>query len=108
MSLFESRDNTIVLPLSNQDGSYLDASTVTDAEYAVFSKCYGQILFQVSLSGGGITVVTLGADKVLQIDIPSAVQICGQVPNELKILKDGKWRGVTLSSGKINFIQTRF
>lgn len=108
MSLFESRDNTIVLPLSNQDGSYLDPATITDAEYAIFSKCYSQTLFKASLSGGGITIVSLGADDVLQVDIPSTVQICGQVPNELKILKDGKWRGVTLSSGKINFIQTRF
>lgn len=108
MSLYESRDNTIVLPLSNQDGSYLDPLTVTDAEYAIFSKCYSHKLFEASLSGGSITVVALGSDNVLQIEIPASVQICGQVPNELKILKDGKWRGVTLSSGKITFIQTRF
>ena len=108
MSLFEARDNTIVLPLSNQDGSYLDPALITDAEYAIFSKCYSTKVFEASLSGGGITIVSLGADDVLQIDIPYTVNICGQVPNELKILKDGKWLGVTLSSGKINFIQTRF
>lgn len=108
MSLFEARDNTIVLPLSNQDGSYLDPALITDAKYAIFSSCYSQTLFEASLSGGSMTIVALGADDVLQVDIPDTVNICGQVPHELKILKDGKWLGVTLSSGKINFIKTRF
>lgn len=108
MSLFEARDNTIALPLSNQDGSYLDPALITDAKYAIFSNCYSHTLFEASLSGGGITIVSLGADDVLQVDIPSTASICGQVPNELKILKDGKWLGVTLSSGKITFIKTRF
>lgn len=108
MSLFEKRDNTIVIPLSNADGSYLDANLITDAQYAIFSKCYSCTLFEASLSGGGVAIVLSGADRVLQIDIPASNEISGQVPQELKILKDGKWLGVTLSSNKINFIQTRF
>lgn len=108
MSLFEARDNTIVLPLSNHDGSYLDPALITDAKYAIFSSCYSKTLFEASLSGGSIAIVALGADDVLQVDIPDTVSICGQVPNELKILKGGKWLGVTLSFGKLNFIKTRF
>lgn len=108
MSLFEARDNTIVLPLSTQDGSYLDPADIDDAEYAIFSNCYSKKLFEASLSAGTITIVTLGEDDVLQIEIPSTVNICGQVPNELKVSVGGKWRGVTLSSGKITFIKTRF
>lgn len=108
MSLFQNRDNTIILPLSNPDGSYLDPADITDAVYSIFSKCYTCKLFEASLSGGSITIVQSGADDVLQVDIPMTVDIQGQVPNELKILKDGKWLGVTLSQSKINFIQTRF
>jgi hypothetical protein len=52
--------------------------------------------------------VQSGVDDVLQVEIPDTVDIQGQAPNELKILKDGKWLGVTLSQSKINFIQTRF
>lgn len=108
MSFFEARDNTLVLPLSNQDGSYLDPLDIDDAQYAIFSSCYGSVLFEASLSGGTITIVTLGADRVLQIEIPASVNICGQVPHELKIIDGGKERGSILSSSKISFIKTRF
>lgn len=108
MSLFERRDNTIVIPLTNPDGSYLGADTITDADYAIFDAQGCRMVFRATLSGGSISVVASGADKVLQIDIPASYCIGGQVPNELKILKDGKWLGVTLSSGKLNFIKTRF
>jgi hypothetical protein len=108
MSLFEARDNTIVLPLSTQSGEYLNPADIDDAEYAIFSSCYSKKLFEASLSGTTMTIVSIGADDALQVEIPSTVNICGQVPNELKVLVDGKWRGVTLSSGKITFIKTRF
>jgi len=108
MSLFQRRDNTILLPLSASDGTYINPAAITDAVYSIFSKCYSYSLFEASLSTGGITIVQSGVDDVLQVEIPDTVDIQGQVPNELKILKDGKWLGVTLSQGKINFIQTRF
>jgi hypothetical protein len=108
MSLFQKRDNTILLPLSASDGTYIDPAAITDAVYSIFSKCYTCKLFEASLSAGSITIVQSGVDDVLQVEIPGTVDIQGQVPNELKILKDGKWLGVTLSQSKINFIQTRF
>lgn len=108
MSLFERRDNTITFNLTNPDGSYLSPFDISDADYAIFGNQCGGIMFRASLSGGGIQIVSSGADNVLQVDIPSQYCIGGQVPNELKILKGGKWLGATLSSGKLNFIKTRF
>lgn len=108
MSLFQSRDNTIILPLSTQSGEYLDPADITDAIYSIFSKCHTCKLFEASLSGGTITIVSAGADDVLQVEIPASVDIQGQVPQELAIIQDGKLRGVTLSQSKLNFIQTRF
>lgn len=108
MSLFERRDNTVTFNLTNPDGSYLNPFDISDADYAIFDAQCSRIIFRASLSGGSMQIVSSGADNVLQVDIPSQYCIGGQVPNELKILKDGKWLGVTLSSGKLNFIKTRF
>lgn len=106
---YQNRYQTINLPLSNADGTPLDASTVTAAEYALFD-CQGTKRAEKTIANGGLTVAVLDGVNILTCALTAAESehLCGKVSQELKIATTGtEYVGVVMSSPQITFIKTR-
>lgn len=104
---FQGRVNTIDIALYS-DSSYLDASTLSDAEYKLYD-CYGNAAVTKSISGGGIQVVLVGADNILRVSLTAdESHLCGKVPHDLKVsLAPSNFLGVRLSTPALSFAKTR-
>lgn len=106
---YQYRYQTINLPLSSDDGTSLDAADLTAAEYAIFD-CQNVKRVDKTIANGGLTVAVLDGVNILTCELTEddTKHLAGQVNHELKIATVGtEFRGVVLSSPKINFIKTR-
>lgn len=106
---YQYRYQTINLPVNNDDGTPLDASTITAAEYAIFD-CQNVKRVDKTIANGGLTVAVLDGVNILTCELTpdETKHLCGQVQHELKIATTGTdYIGVVLSSPRINFIKTR-
>lgn len=106
---YQNRFETINLPVSDESGVSIDASTIAAAEYAIFD-CQNVKRVEKTIANGGLFVAVLDGVNILACNLTAdeTEHLCGQVPHELKIALTGtEFRGVTLSSPRINFTKTR-
>lgn len=106
---YQYRYQTFNIPVSNEDGTPLDAADLTAAEYAIFD-CQNVKRVDKTIANGGLTVAVLDGVNILTCELTAeeTKHLCGQVQHELKIATTGtKFRGMGLSSPRINFIKTR-
>lgn len=116
---YQNRYNTIVLAGSLSDGVQFDAADYTAAEYTIFSCAAStqtpsvqnaNVVIQKSIADGGLTVVVLDGQNVLQCTLTDTEtqNFCGKVYHELKVATTGsQWLGVQLSQPTLTFTPTR-
>ena len=106
---YQFRYQTFNIPVSNEDGTPLDAADLTAAEYAIFD-CQGVKRVDKTIANGGLTVAVLGGVNILTCELTAeeTKHLCGQVPQELKVAIVGyEFLGTVLASPKITFQKTR-
>lgn len=106
---YQFRYQTFNIPVSNEDGTPLDAADLTAAEYAIFD-CQGVKRVDKTIANGGLTVAALDGVNILTCELTAedTKHLCGQVNHEFKAATTGdEFLGAALASPKINFIKTR-
>lgn len=105
----QNRFQTFNLPIQDQDGLALDASTLSAAEYVIFDCC-GTKKVHKTLANGGLYVATLNGVNILAVNLTAdeTKDLCGMVNQELKVATTASnFFGVNLSSPRINFVQSK-
>ena len=106
--LFQNNQCVVTLGLFS-DGVYLDPSTLSDAKYYIIPDCSGRI--EKSISAGTLSIITVGADKLIQCTLTSAEaeNLSGQVIHQLQIAQSPNvFSGVTLSQPKLKLISVEY
>ena len=106
---YQNRFETINLPVSDESGVSIDASTIAAAEYAIFD-CQNVKRVEKTIANGGLYVAVLDGVNILACNLTAdeTEHLCGQVPHEIKVALSGtNYLGAVLPSPNITFIKTR-
>lgn len=106
---YQNRVEPMYFPVFGEDGIQVDAATISAAEYAIFD-CQNIKRVEKTIANGGLTVTLMDGFNVLfcTLTADETEYLCGQVQHEMKIALTGSdYRGVTLSTPRINFTKTR-